>query len=155
MFYRGWALREMAMSDVQPRDESSAGDPADTPAISRTVACPGCGTAVPRSELICGRCGRPNSGHPRIAQDRANRVMLCTLTAYVFCFGFALAGWLMARKDLAEIAAGVRHPSAKGKTQAARQLALWNLGLHLLGAVVLAVGLGVWVWIELHRPAGQ
>ncbi|MFM8285319.1 MAG: hypothetical protein ACKOGA_01160 [Planctomycetaceae bacterium] len=142
------------MSAIQPPDRSSGGEPAEPPELSRLVKCQGCGVLLPRSDKVCGRCGSPNCGHPSVAQQRAQRVLWCALTAYVLCFGFALVGWLMARRDLAQIEAGLRHPSARGTTEAARQLALWNLGLHLVGAVLLALGLGIWIWIELQRPAG-
>lgn len=124
-------------------------------ALTATLLCRGCGFSIARCESRCPHCLTANVGNPQVAQAQAARVQWCALAAYVCCFGFALVAWWLARRDLAEICAGQRHPSARRLTETARDLALWNLGLHCLGGIMLVLGLAIWVWVEIHRPIGQ
>lgn len=144
------------MSDVPATGGGhSTESPGSVVPMGLTLPCWGCGATISCGDTSCPQCQRVNPGNPEVAQARAARVQWCALTAYVCCFGFALVAWSLARQDLAEIRAGQRHPSARRMTETARDLALWNLGLHGVGGVVLVIGLAIWVWIEFHRPAGQ
>jgi len=72
------------------------------------------------------------AGYPQSSQ--ATTALVMGILGIVCCGGLAIVAWVMANKELEEIASGMRNPQNEGTAKAAKVVGI-------IGTVILGIGL--------------
>ena len=75
----------------------------------------------------------PNS--TTLAPNRGGMILAFGILGFLICIIFSIIGWVMANKDLAEMAAGRMDPSGEGLTSAGKILCMVAVGVQVIGMV--------------------
>jgi hypothetical protein len=86
----------------------------------------------------------PPLGHPPqvLEPHRGTLILVFGILSWMVCFLFGITAWVMANRDLREMAAGRMDRSGESMTQAGRILGMINVILTL-------VAVGVWLLLVL------
>jgi hypothetical protein len=79
-----------------------------------------------------------------LAPNRGGMILAFGILGLVICIIFSIIGWIMANKDLAEMAAGRMDPSGEGLTGAGKILCMVAVAVQVIGmifAILFFVGM--------------
>jgi DNA-directed RNA polymerase subunit RPC12/RpoP len=138
--------------DVREYDDSHEQDP-DARSESDIKTCPMCGAQVEAAVRRCQNCGEDILAAPRryasmqLKPHRGVVILVFAILSWVICFGFGIAAWIMANKDLQEMKAGRMDPSGEGITFAGKiivmiQIILLCVGFLLTCLLMILSGIG-------------
>ncbi|NIP27418.1 MAG: hypothetical protein GWN67_03360 [Phycisphaerae bacterium] len=85
---------------------------------------------------------QPQTQQP-LAPHRGTMILVFGILSIVCCLIFGIVAWVMASKDLKEMAAGRMDPSGQGITKAGMICGIVGIALQLLGILLQLLGVGL------------
>jgi hypothetical protein len=79
---------------------------------------------------------------PPLAPHRGVLILVFGILSIVCCLIFGIVAWVMASKDLKEMAAGRMDPAGQGMTKAGMICGIVGIALQLLGILLQLLGVG-------------
>ena len=84
---------------------------------------------------------------PPLDPHRGGAILTLGILGIVLCFICGIIAWVMGNNDLREMDAGTMDPSGRGLTQAGKTCGM-------VSAILVIVGLGIWLLVALFVGAG-
>ncbi|MHC4159933.1 MAG: DUF4190 domain-containing protein [Planctomycetota bacterium] len=77
----------------------------------------------------------PTQSQP-LSPHRGTLILVFGILSIVCCLIFGIVAWVMANKDLSEMAAGRMDPSGEGMTKAGKICGIIGIALQIVGLVI-------------------